>query len=101
MPFEPGQLVVKKWSKAKHLRGKIYRIVGKVPLTGYQQQYRMVAPSGRQVEIGEYSIRSLEDELTRYQHHIFTAQSRLADAQNDLNHLRRDIEECRKLFPVI
>ncbi len=101
MSFEPGQLVVKKYSKAKHLKGKIYKIIGELPLHGYDRKYRLAAPSGRQIEKSEHYIRTLEEEEILYQHHIFVAQSRLLDAQNDLNHLRKDIEECKKLFPII
>ena len=69
MSFQPGDIVVRKWSKASTLKGKIFKVLGEVPKPpnasyyGHSTKVRVAAPNGSQKEIYEYRLRKIEDEL--------------------------------------
>jgi len=106
MHFQPGDIVVRKWSKASSLKGRIYKILGEVPKlnAGYyggSTKVRCLAPNGSQKEIYETRLRSLHDELLTAENRVKNAEGALSDRQIELHKLQRDLKESKTYFPTL
>ena len=102
MPFKPGDIVIRKWSKASTLRGKVFKVIGEVPRPNDYYRHlvkiRVASPTGSVKEIYETRLRTLDEELRVAEADLSTAEDVLIAKRSKYNQLVRDMNQAKTYF---
>jgi hypothetical protein len=99
MTFQPGEIVLKRWTKARNLKRKVYRILNRVP--GGYEQWRVVDPFGNQKTFSTYRLMSFSDAKTSRDHLLERARIEVTKAQNAVYALDSDEKMAKTYFPEV
>ncbi len=99
--FRVGDIVIRKWSKAKTLKGKVCKVISALPGGGYPVKYRVVNAYGKQKDFYEWHIKLLSDEINSADNGINIALENVTKARQRAYDLHKEEREVSKFFPVI
>lgn len=107
MSFRVGDIVVSKWSGAKKLKRKVFRVID-VPLDNYLGTVRVVDPWGKQRKISHYRLRKLEEQedavkldIQSAERIVVSAEQKVLRLKKQLVELREEVKQVPSYFPRI
>ena len=99
--FRSGDIVIRRWSKARTLKGKVCKVISTLPSDSYRVKYRVINAYGKQKDLYEWSIKLLADEINSADSDIEVALGNVVKARQKAYDLRKEEKEVSKFFPVI
>lgn len=99
--FYVGEMVVRRRSKAKILKRRIYKVINELPSSSYSKRYRVVDAYGKLHELPEYLLRTSESHKQSLQATIDVAKNAAIEAGNELHRFNRDLGEVMVFFPSV
>lgn len=101
MYFQPGDIVLKKSSKAQNIKSKVFKIVAKLNGWQYSDSYHVVTPFGKLKILKEYQLITLKDAIANAERAILTAESEKYNREKYLAKLKTETKNVNSFFPIV
>ena len=96
--FTKGDLIIKRYSKAKKLKSKIFKVLA--VNTSYKR-YQVVNAFGKQKEISQWNYVTLDEDIVEKERAVSTARRNLNNAIEVHQTAQKEAQIAHKYFPTV
>jgi uncharacterized coiled-coil DUF342 family protein len=97
----PGDIVVKRWSKARTIKPKVLKVIALLEDEVYGQKYQVIDAYGKQKTLYSYQIRSINDEIQEITNEIINLVSKLSKARMKAKAVEKEAKEASTYFSTV
>lgn len=94
-----GDLVVKRYTHARHLRNKIFKVIGHVP--GAHNRIVAINPKGQQSQFDSWGVISLTTYLASFVTKVDRMREQTSNAEQALRDIKTEAVDIDRLFPKV